>query len=94
MKLQIQATLLRSTGPKQPREPIWTRHYAWMDTAMPRIVQLVMRDSQPSDVVEFIGKEQGFQIGVLFVNKGNQLSMEWSPLVKTSPGLMKLLGAC
>lgn len=93
MKLQIQATLLRSTGPKQDRVPVWTRHYAWMDTAMPRVVQLVMRDSQPGDIVEFVGKEQGFQIGVLFVNKGNHVSMEWSPLVNASPSLMKLLGA-
>ena len=90
---QIRATLLRSTGPKQPRQAIWTRHYSWMDTAMPRAVQVLLREGQVGDIIEFSGEAEGFQLGIIRKDKGCSLKVEWSPLVQSSSHLMKLLGS-
>lgn len=93
MALQIRATLLRSTGPKRAREVVWVRRYGWMDTAMPRAAQLLMREGQPGDLIEFSGESEGFQLGVMRLVGAYAIQMEWAPLVKQSPSLMRLLGA-
>lgn len=88
---QIRATLLRSTGPKQPRQAVWTRYYSWMDTAMPRAVQVLLREGQTGDIIEFSGEAEGFQLGIIRKDKNNSLKVEWSPLVHSSSHLMKLM---
>lgn len=84
---RIIATLYR--GKKQ--EIIWVRHYNWMDTAMPRCVQLALCYGSPGDVVEFASTELGFQIGTLKVLPKQQVELIYSPLVKNSTALLKLL---
>lgn len=88
MQRAICATLYRG----RKKEKVWTRHYSYMDTAMPRAVQLTLQTGQEGDVVEFASQELGFQIGVLHVGK-NRVQLEYSPLVKSSPALMRLLEA-
>ena len=83
----IIATLLR--GKKQ--EKVWVRYYNWMDTAMPRAVQLALCYGNPGDVVEFASTELGFQIGVLRILPKNRVELEYSPMVKHSTSLLKLL---
>lgn len=53
---------------------IWTRHYARLDRAIPRAVQLAMLDGQPGDVIEFAHAEFGFQIATLKLSVGKNAS--------------------
>lgn len=92
MRRRITATLLRSTGPKRDREVVWVRRFAWMDTAVPRTVQLALYASVPGDIVEFASVELGFQIGIMHIGPKNEIDIEYSPLVRSSQGLMKLMG--
>lgn len=76
------------------KEKVWTRYYAWMDTAMPRAVALAMQTGEVGDVgdvVEFSSIELGFQIGTLHVCPKNKIELTYSTLVKSSPSLMKLV---
>lgn len=84
---RIVATLLR--GKKQ--EVIWVRYYNWMDTAMPRAVQLALCYGAPGDIVEFASTELGFQIGTLRILPKQRFELEYSPLVQSSTSLLKLL---
>lgn len=73
------------------KEKVWTRYYAWMDTAMPRAVALAMQTGEVGDVVEFSSIELGFQIGTLHVCPKNKIELTYPPLVKSSPSLLKLV---
>lgn len=88
---KITATFLRSTGPNRQKETLWVRSYSWMDTAVPRAVQLLMTHGQTGDVVEFSSAEMGFQLGTLHVLSPGKFDMQMSPLVKSSPALLKLM---
>ena len=87
MSRPISATLYRG----KKKEKVWVRYYSWMDTAMPRAVQLALQTGHEGDVVEFASTELGFQIGVLHVLPNNRVELEYSPLVRHSPSLMKLV---
>lgn len=84
---QICATLYRG----RDKEKVWVRYYNWMDTAMPRALALALHTGQDGDVVEFHSTELGFQIGVLKVQANNRVKLEYSPLVHSSPTLLRLL---
>lgn len=73
------------------KEKVWTRYYAWMDTTMPRAVALALQSGEVGDVIEFSSVELGFQIGMLHVCPKNKVELTYSPLVKSSPSLMKLV---
>ena len=73
------------------KEKVWTRYYAWMDNAMPRAVALALHTGEVGDVVEFSSVELGFQIGTLHVCPKNKIELTYSPLVKSSPSLLKLV---
>ena len=73
------------------KEKVWTRYYAWMDTAMPRAVALALHTGEVGDVVEFSSVELGFQIGILHVCPKNKVELTYSSLVKNSPSLLKLV---
>lgn len=87
MTRKIMASLFRG----KKKEKVWTRYYSWMDTAMPRAVQLALQTGEVGDVVEFSSIDLGFQIGVLHVCPKNKVELSYSPLVKSSPTLMKLV---
>lgn len=87
MQRAISATLYRG----KKKEKVWTRYYNWMDTAMPRAVQLAIQTGNDGDVVEFASQELGFQIGVLHVLSKNRVELEYSPLVRSSPSLLRLM---
>lgn len=87
---RIRATLVRTDGGGNQRV-VWTRHYSWLDTAMPRALQVAMHDSAPGDVVEFVSTEYGLRLGTLHCRKGRQFEMEMTALAQNSPNLMKLL---
>ncbi len=88
MNRKIMASLFRG----KKKEKVWTRYYSWMDTAMPRAIQLALRTGEVGDVVEFSSVELGFQIGTLEVCPKNKMRLEYSPSAKASPSLMKLMG--
>lgn len=88
MNRKIMASLFRG----KKKEKVWTRYYNWMDTAMPRAVALALQTGEVGDVVEFSSVELGFQIGTLEVCPKNKMQLEYSPLAKASPSLMKLIG--
>ena len=91
MKRRVIATLLRGTGPGREREVVWARRFAYMDTAMPRILQLAIREGEAGDIVEFGSDEFGFQLGVLHLRQGGKYDFVMSELVKHSPTLLKLM---
>lgn len=84
---RVVATMYRG----QSKEVILVRHFAYFDTAMPRLMQLAINYGNEGDFVEFHSNELGFQIGVLHIRKNNRFDMEMSPLVKASPSLLKLM---
>lgn len=73
------------------KDVIMTRHYAYFDTAMPRMLQLAISYCNEGDFIEFSSSEFGHQLGVLHIRKGGRFEMEMSPLVKSSPSLLKLI---
>jgi hypothetical protein len=87
MQRAISATLYRG----KKKEKVWTRYYNWMDTAMPRAVQLAIQTGNDGDVVEFASQDLGFQIGVLHVRSKNRVELEYSDLVHNSPSLLRLV---
>lgn len=84
---RVVATMYRGLS----KEVILVRHFAYFDTAMPRLMQLAINYGNEGDFVEFSSNELGFQIGILRIKKNNRFEMEMSPLVKASPSLLKLL---
>lgn len=86
---RVVATMYRGKS----KEVILVRHFAYFDTAMPRVVQLAMNYGNDGDFVEFHSQELGFQIGVLKIKKGNRFDIEMSPLVKSSASLLKLMNS-
>lgn len=87
---QVTATLWRSTGPGQDRVELWKRHFSWMDTALPRIIQVLLREGQVSDLVVFHSTDIGFEIGVVELKPKNKIRIEYSDLVKSSSTLMRV----
>lgn len=87
MQRKIVATLYRG----KQQQIVWVRYYNWMDTAMPRAVQLALCYGSPGDTVEFASTELGFQIGTLKILPKNRVELEYSPLVQHSAALLKLL---
>jgi len=59
---------------------IHKRHYARVDTAFPRAVQILMQDGEPGDVVEFAHSEYGFQIGTVKIHVGGKINVKWTIL--------------
>jgi hypothetical protein len=84
---RVVATMTRG----QSKEVIMTRHYAYFDTAMPRMLQMAISYCNEGDFVEFASIEHGFQLGVLHVRKGGKFEVSMSALVKASPSLLKLM---
>lgn len=91
---RVTAQLWRRAAPAQgaERQLVWTRCYSYMDTAMPRVVQLALQTGQTGDKVTFASTEHGFELGSMEILPGNRVELTYSTLVKHSPGLMKLMG--
>jgi hypothetical protein len=84
---RVVATMTRGKS----KEVIMVRHYSYFDTAMPRMLQLAISYCNEGDFIEFASTEIGHQLGVLHIRKGGRFEMEMSPLVKSSPSLLKLM---
>lgn len=88
-RCRVVATLMKG----QSKEVIFKRRFAYFDTAMPRMVQLCLNYGNEGDIVEFYSHELGFQIGILRILKNNRYEVDMSPLIKSSPTLLKLINA-
>lgn len=84
---RVIATMFRGKS----KDVIMARHYSYFDTAMPRMLQLAISYCNEGDFITFDSAEFGHQLGVLHIRKGNRFEMEMSPLVKSSPSLLKLM---
>ena len=84
---RVLATMTRGKS----KEVIDVRRYAYFDTAMPRMLQLAISYCNEGDFIEFSSIEFGFQLGVLYIRKGNRFEMEMNDIVKSSPSLLKLM---
>jgi hypothetical protein len=84
---RVIATMTRGKS----KEVIMVRHYSYFDTAMPRMLQLAISYCNEGDFITFDSAEFGHQLGVLHIRKGGRFEMEMSPLVKSSPSLLKLM---
>lgn len=84
---RVIATMTRGKS----KDVIMVRYYSYFDTAMPRMLQLAISYCNEGDFVTFDSIEIGHQLGVLHIRKGGRFEMEMSPLVKSSPSLLKLM---
>ena len=91
MRRLIAATLWRSQGPNKDRTKVWVRHYGRMDSALPRAVQLAIREGVAGDVVEFTSTEFGFHLGIARILTRGRFEQELSELALDSPNLMSLM---
>lgn len=91
MSRPISATLLRSTGPGKAREPVWIRHFTWLDSAIPRATALALWDGQVGDVVSIVNKATGYELAVLRITGARKVAIEWSALVEASPAYQLLI---
>ena len=53
------------------------RHYARIDTSIPRITQLLILEGEPGDVVELAHAVTGMQLGTLKMKVGGHLVTDW-----------------
>lgn len=84
---RVVATMARGRS----KDVIMVRHYSYFDTAMPRMLQLAISYCNEGDFISFVSTEFGHELGVLHIRKGGRFEMEMSPLVKSSPSLLKLM---
>lgn len=84
---RVVATMTRGRS----KEVIMVRRYSYFDTAMPRMLQLAISYCNEGDFIEFASIEHGFQLGILHILKDGRFEMVMSPLVKSSPSLLKLM---
>ena len=61
---KIAATLLRHN------QPLWTRTYARLDSAIPRLSQIALLSAQPRDVIEIYSTITHKQLGTIKVGVG------------------------
>lgn len=71
MTRNIVATLLRKN------KPVFTRRYARVDTAVPRLSQVMMLEAQPRDVVELSHAVTGLWIGSIIMRVHGKLESTW-----------------
>lgn len=84
---RVEATMTRGKS----KEVIMVRRYSYFDTAMPRMLQMAISYCNEGDFIEFTSIEFGHQLGILHIRKNGRFEMEMSPLVKSSPSLLKLM---
>ncbi|MCO6704940.1 hypothetical protein [Streptomyces sp. CHB9.2] len=84
---RIIATMTRGKS----KEIIDVRRYSYLDTAIPRMLQLAISYCNEGDFIEFASIEFGWQLGILHIRKGGRYEIEISELVKSSPSLLKLM---
>lgn len=72
-------------------EVIWRRQYSYFDTAMARTVQLLLTYGQTGDFAVLHSTEVGFDLGTVKMTHAGRYGVTMSPLVKSSPALMKLV---
>lgn len=84
---RVKAVMMRA----QSKDPVIKRTYSYMDTAMPRMLQLAMTYCNEGDFIEFSSIEFGWQLGIMRMRKGGVISIEISDMVKNSPTLLKLM---
>lgn len=72
--------------------PVWTRHYARIDSAMKRVMELFVIEGEPGDVVEFSHKVTGMQIGTMKMHVMGTVTATWAwdDDYKRDAGLAKL----
>lgn len=84
---RVIATMTRGKS----KEVIMVRRYSYFDTAMPRMLQLAISYCNEGDFITFVDIDHGWELGVLHIRKNGRFDMEMSPLVKSSPSLLKLI---
>lgn len=60
------------------RKPLWARRYLRLDTAIPRITELMILGGEPGDVAEIAHAVTGMQIGTVRLRAGGNLITNWS----------------
>ena len=86
---KIVATMMRGRS----KEPILVRYFMYFDTAMPRMTQLAISYANEGDFVSFVSADLGIELGILRIKSNNRFEMEMSPIVKSSPSLLKLMSS-
>jgi hypothetical protein len=59
-------------------ENLKPRRYARLNTAVPRVVQILLDQGSPGDVAEIAHAEHGFQIGTVKVHAGGRIAIQWT----------------
>jgi hypothetical protein len=61
---------------KTPFKPM--RHYARLNTAIPRAVMILLDEGKPGDVLELAHSEHGFQIATITIHVGGLFKIKLS----------------
>lgn len=65
-------------------QPVYTRHYARVTTAIPRSIAIILERGEPGDVVELAHGEWGFQIATIKVQVGASIKLQLSTELKVA----------
>lgn len=84
---RVIATMYRGKS----KEVTMVRRYSYFDTALPRMLQLSISCCNEGDFIEFASMDFGNQLGTLHILPRGRFEIRMSPLVKSSPSLLKLM---
>lgn len=52
------------------------RYFVRVSTALPRLIQLLILEGQPRDVIELASNEHGFQVAVIRIHAGGKMNLK------------------
>lgn len=77
-RLHTEGHLHRYEGRNKKRTPIWTRHYARIETAVECATRYLMQHGHPGDLIECTRKRDGLQVAVVHLKVSGQIEILWN----------------
>ena len=76
-KFNIDAVLHRRHG-RAHTKVVWTRRYARIETAVRRCTEFLVLDGEVGDVIEFVLRINGWQVGTIRVKANGCMQVDWT----------------
>jgi hypothetical protein len=75
-RFNIQAHLHRVE--KGYLQPVWVRYYARIETAIRRCTEYLIIEGEVGDIIEFVLKLNGYQVGVIKLKATGKIDVVWN----------------
>lgn len=75
-RYNIHAHLHRLT--KSGLKPVWVRYYARIETAVRRCTEYLILEGEVGDVIEFVLKINGYQVGTIRLKSTGKMDVCWN----------------